>query len=67
MVRPVRFERMTFRVGVWHSIQLSYGRILLARYLLYHIPADFASLFFNLCAAFLIPGKIHTERSANYE
>ena len=26
MVRPVRFERMTYRVGVCHSIQLSYGR-----------------------------------------
>ena len=27
LVRPMRFERTTFRVGVWHSIQLSYGRI----------------------------------------
>lgn len=27
MVRPVRFERMAYRVGVCHSIQLSYGRI----------------------------------------
>ena len=27
LVRPVRFERMAYRVGVCHSIQLSYGRI----------------------------------------
>ena len=27
MVRPTRFERATYRVGVCHSIQLSYGRI----------------------------------------
>ena len=27
LVRPMRFERTTFRVGVWHSIQLSYGHI----------------------------------------
>ena len=27
LVRPMRFERTTFRVGVWHSIQLSYGRV----------------------------------------
>ena len=27
MVRLMRFERTTFRVGVWHSIQLSYGRV----------------------------------------
>ncbi len=28
MVRPTRFERATYRVGVCHSIQLSYERIL---------------------------------------
>ena len=27
MVRPTRFERATYRVGVCHSIQLSYERI----------------------------------------
>lgn len=27
LVCPMRFERTTFRVGVWHSIQLSYGHI----------------------------------------
>ena len=27
LVRLMRFERTTFRVGVWHSIQLSYRRI----------------------------------------
>ena len=27
LARPVRLERMTSRVGVWHSIQLSYGRL----------------------------------------
>ena len=27
MVRPTRFERATYRVGVCHSIQLSYGRV----------------------------------------
>ena len=27
LVRPVRFERMAFGVGVQRSIQLSYGRI----------------------------------------
>ena len=27
MERPMRFERTTCRVGVCHSIQLSYGRI----------------------------------------
>ena len=27
LVRPTRFERATYRVGVCHSIQLSYGRI----------------------------------------
>ena len=32
MVRPTRFERATYRVGVCHSIQLSYGRISLGYY-----------------------------------
>ena len=27
LVRPTRFERATYRVGVCHSIQLSYERI----------------------------------------
>ena len=27
LVRPTRFERATYRVGVCHSIQLSYGRV----------------------------------------
>ena len=27
LVRPTRFERATYRVGVCHSIQLSYGRM----------------------------------------
>ena len=27
LARPMRFERTTYRVGVCHSIQLSYGRI----------------------------------------
>ena len=27
LVRPTRFERATYRVGVCHSIQLSYGHI----------------------------------------
>ena len=36
LVRPTRFERAAFGVGVRHSIQLSYGRI----YKLYFILAD---------------------------
>lgn len=27
VVRPMRFERTAYRVGVCHSIQLSYGRV----------------------------------------
>lgn len=27
LVRPMRFERTAYRVGVCHSIQLSYGRM----------------------------------------
>ena len=32
LVRPTRFERATYRVGVCHSIQLSYGRVLTGNY-----------------------------------
>ena len=32
MVRPTRFERATYRVGVCHSIQLSYERIFYCPY-----------------------------------
>ena len=35
MVRPTRFERATYRVGVCHSIQLSYGRVLVSKRLYY--------------------------------
>ena len=33
LVRPMRFERTAYRVGVCHSIQLSYGRIFTIHYL----------------------------------
>ena len=33
MVRPVRFERMAFGVGVQRSIQLSYGRVCILYYI----------------------------------
>ena len=32
MVRPVGFEPMAYRVGVCHSIQLSYGRVFIIHY-----------------------------------
>ena len=32
LVRPTRFERATYRVGVCHSIQLSYERIFYCLY-----------------------------------
>ena len=32
LVRPTRFERATYRVGVCHSIQLSYERIFYCPY-----------------------------------
>ena len=45
MVRPTRFERATYRVGVCHSIQLSYERVLRFK------TRSYYSKYFGACKA----------------
>ena len=45
MVRPTRFERATYRVGVCHSIQLSYERMLRFK------TRGYYSKYFGACKA----------------
>ena len=45
LVRPTRFERATYRVGVCHSIQLSYERVLRFK------TRSYYSKYFGACKA----------------